>query len=68
MRDRKDLILVSVLVGTLMSAIDTTIVILALPTITVDLHASLVSTIWVILIYLLLLAAFTTQLGRETWR
>ena len=64
MRDRKDLILVSVLVGTLMSAIDTTIVILALPTITVDLHASLVSTIWVILIYLLLLAAFTTQLGR----
>lgn len=61
---RKELILISVFVGTLMSAVDTTIVILALPTITGDLHASLVSTIWVILIYLLLLAAFTTQLGR----
>lgn len=47
-----------------MSAIDTTIVILALPTITAYFHASLVTTIWVILIYLLLLAAFTTQLGR----
>ncbi len=64
MADRREYILISVLVGTLMSAIDTTIVILALPTITAYFHASLVTTIWVILIYLLLLAAFTTQLGR----
>lgn len=47
-----------------MSAIDTTIVILALPTITVDLHAPFISTIWVILIYLLVIAAFTTQMGK----
>jgi Arabinose efflux permease len=64
MADRREFVLISVLVGTLMSAIDTTIVILALPTITAYFHASLVTTIWVILIYLLLLAAFTTQLGR----
>ncbi len=64
MADKREFVLISVLVGTLMSAIDTTIVILALPTITAYFHASLVTTIWVILIYMLLLAAFTTQLGR----
>lgn len=47
-----------------MSAIDTTIVILALPTLTVDLHAPFISTIWVILIYLLVLATLTTQMGK----
>lgn len=48
----------------LMSAIDTTIVILALPTITDQLKAPFLDTIWVILIYLLVLAALTTQMGR----
>ena len=57
-------ILVSVLIGMLMSAIDTTIVILALPTLTVDLHAPFISTIWVILVYLLVLATLTTQMGK----
>ncbi len=47
-----------------MSAIDTTIVILALPTLTVDLHAPFISTIWVILVYLLVLATLTTQMGK----
>lgn len=64
MVEKKNLILVSVLIGMLMSAIDTTIVILALPTITDELNAPFLDTIWVILIYLLVLAAFTTQLGR----
>ncbi len=64
MVEKKNLILISVLVGMLMSAIDTTIVILALPTITDELNAPFLDTIWVILIYLLVLAAFTTQLGR----
>ncbi|EQD53291.1 major facilitator transporter, partial [mine drainage metagenome] len=36
----------------------------ALPTITDELNAPFLDTIWVILIYLLVLAAFTTQLGR----
>ncbi len=47
-----------------MSAIDTTIVILALPTLTVDLHAPFINTIWVILVYLLVLATLTTQMGK----
>ena len=48
-----------------MSAIDTTIVILALPTITSSFkNASFIETIWVILIYLLVLAVLTTQMGR----
>ena len=58
------MILWAVLIGMLMSAIDTTIVILALPTITDKLKAPFLNTIWVILIYLLVLAALTTQLGR----
>ncbi len=64
MVEKRILILASVLIGMLMSAIDTTIVILALPTITDDLHAPFIDTIWVILIYLLVLASLTTQLGR----
>ena len=47
-----------------MSAIDTTIVILALPTLTVDLHAPFINTIWGILVYLLVLATLTTQMGK----
>jgi len=64
MVEKKTLILISVFIGMLMSAIDTTIVILALPTLTDQLKAPFLDTIWVILIYLLVLAALTTQLGR----
>lgn len=64
MVEKKNLILATVLIGLLMSAIDTTIVILALLPITDALKAPFVSTIWVILIYLLVLATLTTQLGR----
>lgn len=60
----KNLILLGVLIGTLMSAVDTTIVILALPTMTVELKAPFLTMIWVILAYLLVLAALTTQMGR----
>jgi len=60
----KNYVLISVLIGMLMSAIDVTIVILALPTITVDLKAPFVDTIWIILIYLLVIAALTTQFGK----
>ena len=47
-----------------MSAVDTTIVILALLKINQGLHSTFLDTIWVILIYLLVLAALTTQMGR----
>ncbi|MEM3515729.1 MAG: MFS transporter [Saccharolobus sp.] len=62
--DLKNLALLVVVLGTLMSAIDTTIVILAIPSIAQDLHTNLFLIIWVIILYLLVIAVFTTQLGR----
>jgi EmrB/QacA subfamily drug resistance transporter len=53
-----------VILGTLMASVDTTIVLLAFPTITGDLHADLTTVLWTILIYLLLVSILTTQAGR----
>ncbi len=50
--------------GVLMGAIDTTIVLLALPTINQALHTNLVLSVWIILAYLLVIAVATTQFGR----
>ncbi len=50
--------------GTLMVAVDSTIVILALPTMTRELSAPLETIIWAILVYLLITAVLTTQAGR----
>lgn len=47
-----------------MAAVDTTIVILALPTIAGSLHADLAITIWTLLAYLLVAAVLATQMGR----
>ena len=58
------LVLVVITLGTLMAAIDTTIVILALPTIGTQLHSPIGTIIWVILVYLLVSTLLTTQLGR----
>lgn len=63
MNSAKVMVLVTVVMSVLMSAIDTTIVILALPTITGSLHTSLKLSIWIILVYLLCIAVFTTQMG-----
>lgn len=57
-------LIIALMIAVLMGAIDSTIVILALPTITVDLGANLFSSIWIIMIYLLVIAVGTTQLGR----
>ncbi|MGI0052932.1 MAG: MFS transporter [Thermoplasmata archaeon] len=62
--ERERTILFLATLGTLMVAVDSTIVILALPTIGLDLSASLGLVIWTILIYLLVTAVLTTQLGR----
>src|SRR5271157_2459826 len=63
--DTKQKIIISVLMlGTLMGSLDSTIVILAFPTISDSLHASFIATLWVILIYLLVVAVCTTQLGQ----
>ncbi len=61
---RKNAVLAITSLGSLMVAVDSTIVILALPTMAGDLHAGLSSIIWTILIYLLITATLTTQVGR----
>ncbi len=57
-------ILAVLMLGTLMSAVDTTIVLLAIPQITSTLGTNLATSIWVIIAYLLVIAILTTQLGR----
>jgi EmrB/QacA subfamily drug resistance transporter len=65
MMDGQQKIIVTILMlGTLMGSLDSTIVILAFPTISQSLHADMLTTIWIILIYLLVVAVCTTQLGR----
>ena len=56
--------LVVVLLGVMMTAIDTTAVVLALPVMTSDLHSDILTTVWVIISYLLVLTIFGTQVGR----
>jgi Arabinose efflux permease len=58
------IVLLVLSLGTLMAAVDTTIVLLALPTITDCLHTNLFSSIWVLLAYLIVLAVLSTQAGR----
>ena len=63
--DTRQKIIVSILMlGTLMGSLDSTIVILAFPTISTSLHADLLATLWIILVYLLVVAVCTTQFGR----
>lgn len=58
------LTLVIVFAAVMMTAIDTTAVILALPTMLTDLRTDVVSGIWIIMAYLLVLATLGTQVGR----
>ncbi|MEM1645365.1 MAG: MFS transporter [Ignisphaera sp.] len=50
--------------GTFMASIDATIVVLALPIISEELSSPLFLTSWIIILYTLVIAVFTTQLGR----
>ena len=58
------IVLAIVMLGTLMGALDSTIVLLAFPTINDKLHSNLSTSLWIILAYLLVLAVATTQMGR----
>jgi EmrB/QacA subfamily drug resistance transporter len=58
------IVLAIVMLGTLMGALDSTIVLLAFPTINDSLHSDLATSLWIILAYLLVLAVATTQMGR----
>ncbi|HEY5113852.1 MAG TPA: MFS transporter [Coriobacteriia bacterium] len=52
------------MVGVLITAVDATIVVLALPEIQRSLHIGLASVIWVIIGYLLVITLLSTQVGR----
>jgi len=64
MVSKQSIILIIVALGTLMGALDSTIVLLAFPSLTAGLHTDFITAIWVILTYLLVIAVTTTQLGR----
>ena len=50
--------------GVLMTAVDTTIVVLALPEIQRSLHVALTDVVWVIISFLLVITLLSTQVGR----
>ncbi|MGO8683225.1 MAG: MFS transporter [Thermoleophilia bacterium] len=58
------LALLVVVTGVLIAAVDTTIVVLALPVLERSLHVSLSGIIWVIIAYLLVMTILSTQVGR----
>jgi EmrB/QacA subfamily drug resistance transporter len=61
---RTGLALAVVMTGVLITAVDTTIVVLALPEIERGLHVALSSVIWVIIGYLLVVTLLASQVGR----
>jgi EmrB/QacA subfamily drug resistance transporter len=52
------------MLGTMMGALDSTIVLLAFPVINDSLHSDLATSLWIILAYLIVIAVATTQMGR----
>ena len=64
MERRQAIVLFVLVLGTLMGALDSTIVILAFPPIANGLHSDIATALWIILAYLLVLAVATTPLGR----
>ncbi|HMD95561.1 MAG TPA: MFS transporter [Trebonia sp.] len=61
---RIGLAMIVIMSGVLMTAIDTTIVVLALPEIQRSLHVALSAVVWVIISFLLVITLLATQVGR----
>ncbi len=61
---RTGLQLLVIVIGVLIAAVDTTIVILALPAMRTALHVGFASIVWVVLGYLLVITLLATQVGR----
>ncbi|MDA8267615.1 MAG: MFS transporter [Actinomycetota bacterium] len=61
---RTGLALLVIMIGVLMAAVDTTIVVLALPELERSLHVPLSGVVWVIIAYLLVITVLATQVGR----
>jgi len=59
---KENMILGVVVIGTLMASIDSTIVLLAFPAITSALHSNIATIIWVIIIYMIVVAVFSRSL------
>jgi EmrB/QacA subfamily drug resistance transporter len=51
-------------IGSLMGAIDATVLLIAFPQIAIDLHATLVQMVWVLMVYILMGTALVLSLGR----
>ncbi len=60
----RSLVMLVVMMGVMVAAVDTTIVVLGLPVMMVDLHSNIISMVWVIMAYLLTLTMLSTQVGR----
>ncbi|MGC8568280.1 MAG: MFS transporter [Candidatus Micrarchaeia archaeon] len=56
--------LIIIMVGVTMAAIDTTVVVLALPTIDLSLKTNPIASIWTILAYILILTVISSQVGK----
>ena len=61
---RIGLAMIVIMAGVLMTAVDTTIVVLALPEIERSLHVALTDVVWVIISFLLVITLLATQVGR----
>jgi EmrB/QacA subfamily drug resistance transporter len=61
---RTGLAMAVVMTGVLITAVDTTIVVLALPEIQRGLHVALSSVVWIVIGYLLVITLLATQVGR----
>jgi EmrB/QacA subfamily drug resistance transporter len=61
---RTGLAMIVIMSGVLMTAVDTTIVVLALPEIENSLHIALSAVVWVIISFLLVITLLATQVGR----
>ncbi len=63
-QNRTGTALIVIMIGVLIAAVDTTIVILALPVMRAELHVGFASVVWVVLGYLLVITLLATQVGR----
>jgi EmrB/QacA subfamily drug resistance transporter len=63
-RHYQSIALTIVMTGVLMSAVDTTAVVLGLPVMMLDLRSDVLSMVWVIMSYLLVITIFGTQVGK----
>ncbi|HEY6492959.1 MAG TPA: MFS transporter [Trebonia sp.] len=63
-QQKTGLAMVVIMAGVLMTAVDTTIVVLALPEIQRSLHVALSDVVWVIISFLLVITLLATQVGR----